>query len=140
MERMSLETNTAADAARIAALAANGGPAGGGGDAEYWHGLINEKVAGAFLGLTDRTMQGYRRKGGGPEFIRISSRCLRYTRFKCRVWYEARLRASTSDPGPEANAASQSAPPIHSTAESAQKKSAAAVSRGRDPTPEPATA
>ena len=69
------------------------------GDADYWHALIDEKTAGAFLGLTDRTMQGYRRKGGGPRYISISSRCLRYRRADLRAWADARLRASTSDPG-----------------------------------------
>ena len=40
----------------------------------------------------------------------------------------------------ETNAASQSAPLVHPVADLAQKESAAAVSRGRDPTPEPANA
>ena len=65
----------------------------------YWSALINEKVAGKFLGLTDRTMQGYRHRGGGPQYIRLSSRCLRYRRADLREWAEARMRTSTSDPG-----------------------------------------
>lgn len=71
----------------------------GDGVQDYWFALINEKIAGAFLGLTDRTMQGYRQKGGGPKFIFLSSRCLRYRRSDLRSWAEARMRTSTSDPG-----------------------------------------
>ena len=72
---------------------------------DYWHGLINEKVAADFLGLTDRTMQAMRQRGGGPRYTVISSRCLRYTRFGLRSWAESRMRSSTSDPGSEPVAA-----------------------------------
>ena len=71
-------------------------------DADYWHALINEKLAAEFLGVTDRTMQNLRQRGGGPKYTVISSRCIRYTRLGCRTWAEERLRTSTADPGPEA--------------------------------------
>ena len=71
-------------------------------DPDYWHRLIDEKAAADFLGLTDRTMQAMRQRGGGPKYVVISSRCLRYTRFGLRLWANSRLRSSTSDPGPEA--------------------------------------
>ncbi len=66
---------------------------------DYWNALINEKEAAAFLKLTDRTMQGFRHRGGGPQYVRISSRCLRYRRADLRDWADARIRTSTSDPG-----------------------------------------
>ena len=66
---------------------------------DYWNALIDEKAAGAFLGLTARTMQSKRQKGGGPRFVRLSSRCIRYRRVDLREHTEARLRTSTSDPG-----------------------------------------
>ena len=69
---------------------------------DYWQALIDEKAAAAFLGLTDRTMQAYRQKGGGCKFIRLSSRCLRYRRIDLKAWADARIRSSTSDPGPAA--------------------------------------
>ena len=69
------------------------------GDSDYWNSLIDEKAASAFLGLKVRTMQGFRQRGGGPKFIRISSRCIRYRRIDLRDWVEARMRSSTSDPG-----------------------------------------
>ena len=69
---------------------------------EYWHSLIDEKDGGSFLGLTDRTMQAFRQRGGGPRYIVISARCIRYRRVDLRTWAEARMRRSTSDPGAEA--------------------------------------
>ena len=68
----------------------------------YWYELIPEKPAAAFLNLTARTLQGYRYKGGGPRFVRISGRCVKYRRIDLRGWTEERLRSSTSDPGKEA--------------------------------------
>lgn len=69
-----------------------------GGDG-FWYELINEAEAAKFLNLTARTIQGYRYKGGGPRYVRISSRCVKYRRIDCREWAEARMRTSTSDPG-----------------------------------------
>ncbi len=66
---------------------------------DYWFSLINEKAAAAFLGLTDRTMQALRQRGGSPRYVYISSRCLRYRRADLRAWAEARMRTSTSDTG-----------------------------------------
>ena len=33
---------------------------------EYWESLIDEKAAAAFLGISVRTVQAFRVKGGGP--------------------------------------------------------------------------
>ena len=77
-------------------------PTGPEGEQDYWHCLIDEKVAAAFLGLTHRFMQHRRQQGGGPRYVAISSRCIRYRRIDLRVWSEARLRISTVDPGREA--------------------------------------
>ena len=71
-------------------------------DAEYWDALIPEEPAGAFLGVTPRTMQKMRQRGDGPPYIVLSSRCLRYTRRRLKKYADARLRTSTSDPGAEA--------------------------------------
>ena len=64
---------------------------------DYWAGLINEKQAAAFLTLTGRTLQSYRSRGGGPRYVQISSRCLRYRRIDLRAWAESRMRSSTSE-------------------------------------------
>ncbi len=68
-------------------------------DPDYWHALINEKEAGDFLGLSDRLMQKMRQIGGGPRYVHISSRCLRYRRVDLKSWADSRMRSSTSDPG-----------------------------------------
>ena len=41
------------------------------GNADYWFSLIGEQEAASFLDLTDRTLQKYRRAGGGPKFCRL---------------------------------------------------------------------
>ncbi len=68
----------------------------------YWHSLIDEAGAAQFLKFSIRSMQGMRYRGGGPRYIRMSSRCIRYRRSDLRAWAEQRLRTSTSDRGPEA--------------------------------------
>lgn len=71
-------------------------------DGDYWHALIDEKAAAAFLNLSPRTLQGFRQSGGGARFVRLSARCIKYRRADLREWTETRLRNSTSDPGTEA--------------------------------------
>lgn len=68
----------------------------------YWNSLIDERAAAAYLGLTARFMQTARQRGDGPQFIRISSRCIRYTRSLLKTYADARVRESTSDAGPAA--------------------------------------
>jgi len=68
-------------------------------DSTFWHELIDERVAAEFLKVTPRSMQKFRQTGDGPQFIRISSRCIRYTRVLLKAHADARLRNSTSDPG-----------------------------------------
>ena len=69
-------------------------------DQAYWYELINEKPAAEFVNLKARTLQGYRYRGGGPEFVRLSARCVKYRRIDLLRWAEAHLRTSTSDTGP----------------------------------------
>lgn len=70
------------------------------GDAEFWHGLIPEREAANFIGWTTRGLQARRQRGGGPLFVRLSSRSIRYRRIDLKAWADARVRRSTSDPGP----------------------------------------
>ena len=69
---------------------------------DYWQALIDEAEAAKFINQSKRTLQGYRYRGGGPLFVRLSRRCVKYRRIDLRRWAEARLRSSTSDAGPEA--------------------------------------
>lgn len=68
-------------------------------DPGFWHSLIREGEAADFLGLSDRTLQGFRQDGGGPRFVRISSRCIRYKRAWLQEWAEAKAASSTSEYG-----------------------------------------
>lgn len=62
--------------------------------------LLDERAAAAALGLTPRTLQSWRARGGGPRFVRVSSRCIRYRLSDLDEWAAERVRTSTSDPGP----------------------------------------
>lgn len=49
---------------------------------------------------SERTLEAYRLKGGGPPFIVIGKRGVRYRRGDVQDWIATRRRRSTSDPGP----------------------------------------
>jgi predicted DNA-binding transcriptional regulator AlpA len=59
--------------------------------------LLDEVQAAQFLNVSTRCLQAWRQRGGGPRFVRISSRCLRYRRRDLLTWSEERLARSTSD-------------------------------------------
>ena len=61
--------------------------------------LLTEPEAAAFLNFTPRALQAWRTRGGGPKFVRISARAIRYRLRDLETWVEDRLRTSTSDPG-----------------------------------------
>jgi len=44
-------------------------------------------------------LQAWRQRGGGPLFVRVSSRAIRYRRRDLIAWAEAKLVESTSDTG-----------------------------------------
>ncbi len=66
-------------------------------ETEYLNQLINEREAAAFLGYTIRALQNWRLRGGGPMFVRVSKRSIRYRRCDLIRWSEERLCSSTSD-------------------------------------------
>ncbi len=66
-------------------------------DPDYLDRMINENEAATFIGYTIRALQGWRVKGGGPRFIRVSARSIRYRRRDLITWAEERLKASTSE-------------------------------------------
>ncbi len=53
-----------------AALATTGEVLPPGQDPSYWHTLIDENEAAEFLGVTGRTMQALRQRGGGARYTR----------------------------------------------------------------------
>jgi hypothetical protein len=61
--------------------------------------LIDERQAASFLGYTVRALQNWRLRGGGPRFVKVSSRSIRYRRRDILLWVEVRLRSNTTDSG-----------------------------------------
>ena len=56
--------------------------------------FMDTRRAAACLGLSHRTLEGYRVSGGGPDFNRFGNR-VRYRRSDLDVW-AAKRRASTT--------------------------------------------
>lgn len=57
---------------------------------------IDEKLAAEFLGIAVKTLQGYRVKGGGPEFRKIGAKTVRYKFSDLKIWAESRKKKNTS--------------------------------------------
>jgi predicted DNA-binding transcriptional regulator AlpA len=62
--------------------------------------LLSNNEAAAYLGLSNRTLPGLRRRGGGPPYIKLGGRKVSYLKRDLDAWLESRRRLSTSDPGP----------------------------------------
>lgn len=63
--------------------------------------LLTEEQAAEAIGFSARFLQDRRLRGGGPKFVRVSARAIRYRPEDLRAWAEARLCTSTSDRGAE---------------------------------------
>jgi predicted DNA-binding transcriptional regulator AlpA len=61
--------------------------------------LFTEAEAANYLKFTPRALQAWRCRGGGPRFVKVSARAVRYRQEDLDHWVETRLRTSTSDPG-----------------------------------------
>ncbi len=87
----------------VSAIALNEEPAGRPIPKDPEAALFEAEVA--FLtGLSVRSIQALRLRGGGPVFFYAGSRrAVRYRRRDVLWWIEHRIRRSTSDPGPAAN-------------------------------------
>ncbi len=60
---------------------------------------LSEQEAANYLSLSPSTLRNWRVAGGGPPFVKISKRCIRYRRSDLDQWAEARVRKSTADRG-----------------------------------------
>jgi hypothetical protein len=69
----------------------------GGSDPDYMVRLLNEEQAAAFLGYSVRALQNWRFRGGGPKFIRVSQRSIRYRRKDLILWAEENMVSSTAE-------------------------------------------
>ena len=61
--------------------------------------LITETEVAQRLGVSNRCLQAWRYRGGGPRFVKISDRCIRYRPEDLAEFVESRVRTSTSDLG-----------------------------------------
>lgn len=61
--------------------------------------LITEKDAARMLSISERTLRNWRTRGGGPRFVRVSARCIRYRISDIEDWAAERTRRNTSDLG-----------------------------------------
>ncbi|MRG73926.1 helix-turn-helix domain-containing protein [Alphaproteobacteria bacterium HT1-32] len=59
--------------------------------------LINEQEAARFLGYTDRALQNWRLRGGGPAFVKVSKRSIRYRVGDLLDWISAKTIRTTSE-------------------------------------------
>ncbi len=64
-----------------------------------------------WLNVSNRTLQNWRWRGGGPEFIKLGN-CVRYDSAAVAIWIAAGSRSSTSAPagGGSCNVLNQSDP------------------------------
>lgn len=68
-------------------------------DPDYLDRLIKETEAAQFLSYSIRALQNWRVRGGGPRFVKVSGRSIRYRRRDLIEWSERKLRVHTSDDG-----------------------------------------
>lgn len=66
-------------------------------DPDYLSRMINETEAAEYIGHSKRALQNWRVRGGGPKFIKVSGRSVRYRRLDLNEWAESKLVASTSE-------------------------------------------
>lgn len=59
--------------------------------------LLREPEAARLLAVTPRALQAWRRTGTGPQYVRISGRCIRYRLGDIKAWATARVCRSTSE-------------------------------------------
>ena len=53
--------------------------------------LLNERQVSLRLGVTPSPWQAWRYQGRGPQFLRLSNRCVRYRACDINAWLENRL-------------------------------------------------
>jgi len=59
--------------------------------------LLTEKQAASILCYSQRALQNWRVRGGGPMYVKVSARSIRYRRCDLNEWVEQRLRKHSSE-------------------------------------------
>ncbi len=58
---------------------------------------MNTVQAGAYIGLSSKTLETLRTRGGGPRFVRYGRKAVRYLKADLDAFMAARFVASTSE-------------------------------------------
>lgn len=66
-------------------------------DPDYLSRMINEHEAAIYIGHSVRALQNWRVRGGGPQYIKVSGRSIRYRRKELNEWANNKLVSSTSE-------------------------------------------
>lgn len=66
-------------------------------DPDYLDCLIDEREAARFLGYTVRALQNWRVRNGGPRFVKVSGRSIRYRRRHLIEWADSKTVSHTSE-------------------------------------------
>ncbi len=67
---------------------------------DHPHALLFTAETAFLLGLSPRTLESLRLRGGGPPFVAVTPKAVRYRRCDIDAWVASRRRSNTSDPGP----------------------------------------
>jgi len=59
--------------------------------------LLATRDAAGFLGVSPRTLEDWRWKGGGPHYIALARNCIRYRLSDLEAWVQSRCRGSTTE-------------------------------------------
>jgi hypothetical protein len=69
-------------------------------EADIVQALFTTCEAARYCRLSPRTLEKYRLVGGGPLYVHISERAIRYRLEDLDAWISGKLRRTTSDPSP----------------------------------------
>lgn len=73
--------------------------------------LMTEKDLSHYLSVTPSCLQAWRYRGGGPQFVKFSDRCVRYRRDDVDCWLDDRVCSSTTDTPSDATRNDMKRPP-----------------------------
>lgn len=66
-------------------------------DSDYLDRLMDERSAAEYLCYSVRALQNWRCRGGGPKFVKVSGRSVRYTRRDLQAWIASKRVANTTE-------------------------------------------
>lgn len=64
---------------------------------DYLDRLMNEHEAAEFLSYSVRALQNWRVRGGGPKYVKVSARSIRYRRRDLIAWVDARTFSNSTE-------------------------------------------